>query len=264
MLERFYDELAPYYTYIFQDWNASVEQQADILDQIFREHFGKDVHSILDAACGIGTQAIGLTQKGYRVTVSDISVGEIERARMEASRRGLEIAFHVADMRLLRQIFTAKFDLLIACDHAIPHLLGDDEMRQPFEEFYQVTADHGGCLISVRDYDALEWGGRKLYPRQVHDIPQGKIVVFDCWDFDGDSYDITMYMVEDTGGTTAKTHVIRGGRYYCVSISTLERLMKEAGFRRFIVIRDRYYQPVLIGLKGDQRASMVAGKQANA
>jgi SAM-dependent methyltransferase len=262
MLENFYDELAPYYTYIFQGWNASVERQANILDEIIREHFGQNVHSILDAACGIGTQAIGLAQKGDRVTASDISAGEIERAQTEASRRGLEIPFSVADMRKLRQAFPAKFDLVIACDNAIPHLLSDDETRQAFEEFHKVTADHGGCLISVRDYDALEKGGRKLYPRQVHDIPQGKIVVFDCWDFDGDFYDITMYIVEDTGETTARTHVIRGGRYYCVSVATLERLMKEAGFQKVIVIRDRYYQPMLIGLKNEQHASTGEGKQA--
>ena len=249
MIGSFYDQLSPYYRYIFQDWNASVERQAMILDQVIRENFGNNVRSVLDAACGIGTQAIGLAQKGYQLTASDISDGEIEKARSEASQRGLDIRFGVADMRSLQDTFPTKFDLVIACDNAVPHLLSDDEIRQAFREFYRSTTEAGGCIISVRDYAAMERGGRKLYPRQVHDIPQGKIVVFDCWDFDGDFYDITMYIVEDTGQATATTHVIRGGRYYCVSISKLEMLMKDAGFRTVITLKGRFYQPLLIGLK---------------
>ena len=157
-------------------------------------------------------------------------------------------------MRNLQQTFQKKFDLVIACDNALPHLLSDDEIRQAFMEFYEVTSESGGCIISVRDYDAMERGGRKLYPRQVHDIPQGKILIFDCWDFDGDFYDITMYIVEDTGQATATTHVIHGGRYYCVSISKLVKLMREGGFGSVITLRDRFYQPLLVGLKTEQRS----------
>ena len=249
MIKSFYDQLSPYYKYIFQDWNVSVNRQATILDGVIHEYFGKNVHSILDAACGIGTQTIGLAQKGYRLTASDISEGEIEKARLEASKRNLNIHFCAADMRTLQQAFQTKFDLVIACDNAIPHLLSDDEIRQAFEQFHQITAESGGCIISIRDYDAMERGGTKLYPRQVHDIPRGKIVVFDCWDFDGDFYDITMYIIEDTGQAIVRTNVVRGGRYYCVSISKLEMLMKDAGFKTVVTLRERFFQPLLIGLK---------------
>src|SRR5574339_183594 len=102
MLESFYDQLSPYYKYIFEDWNASVDRHAGILDDVIHEYFGDSVHSILDAACGIGTQTIGLAQKGYQLTASDISAGELERARSEAANRKLTIDFHVADMRSLQ------------------------------------------------------------------------------------------------------------------------------------------------------------------
>lgn len=249
MTESFYDQLSPYYKYVFRDWNASVEGHAVILDGVIREYFGNHVRSILDAACGIGTQTIGLAQRGYQLTASDISKGELEKARLEALQRHLDIDFRVVDMRHLQQTFDTKFDLVIACDNAVPHLLSDEEIQQTFREFYQVTSESGGCIISVRDYEAMERGGRRLYPRQVHDIPEGKIVVFDCWDFDGEFYDITMYIVEDTGQATVNTHVIRGGRYYCVSISKLETLMKEAGFKTVITLKERFFQPLLIGLK---------------
>ncbi|MGZ9226820.1 MAG: class I SAM-dependent methyltransferase, partial [Anaerolineales bacterium] len=139
MIESFYDQLSPYYKYIFQDWNASVDRQATLLDGVIREYFGEEVHAILDAACGIGTQTIGLAEKGYWLTASDISAGELERARGEALQRGLNVTFFVANMRDLRKTIKAKFDVVIACDNAVPHLLSDAEIRQAFEGFYQVT-----------------------------------------------------------------------------------------------------------------------------
>src|SRR5512139_741485 len=123
MIESFYDQLSPYYKYIFQDWNASVERHAGILDGIIHEYFGDGVHSILDAACGIGTQTIGLAQKGYQLTASDISRKAIEKAQAETIQRNLDVTFQVADMRDLQKAFQTQFDLVIACDNAIPHLL---------------------------------------------------------------------------------------------------------------------------------------------
>ena len=249
MLQSFYDQLSPYYKYLFQDWDASVERQASALDQVIREYFGGHVRSILDAACGIGTQTMGLAQKGYELTASDISLGEIETARLEASKRNLNVAFGVADMRDLQKVYQRKFDLVSACDNAIPHLLSDDEIRRAFEQFYCVSSEQGGCLISVRDYATMEKDGRQFYPRHVHVSENGKIIIFDLWEFDGDYYDITIYIVEDAGTATAKTNVICGGRYYCISISKLETLMKEAGLKTIVVLKERIYQPLLIGLK---------------
>ena len=36
---------------------------------------------VLDVACGIGTQAIGLARRGFAVTASDVSAGAVRRAR---------------------------------------------------------------------------------------------------------------------------------------------------------------------------------------
>jgi len=249
MIESFYDQLTPYYKYIFRDWNASVERQSIILDEVIREYFGERVETILDAACGIGTQTIGLAQRGYLLTASDISKNEIEKARQEAFQRNLNIAFGIADMRELVRVYKTKFDLVIACDNAVPHLLTDDDILRAFRQFHRVTTESGGCIISVRDYDSIERGGKMLYPRLAHETPQGKIVVFDCWEFDGDYYDITMYIVEDDGQPVVKTHAIRGGRYYCISISKLEKLMKSVGFERVITLKDRFVQPLIIALK---------------
>lgn len=60
MIESFYNRLSPYYKYILQDWNASVDRHADILDGVIHDYFNDDIHSISYAACGIGMQTIGI------------------------------------------------------------------------------------------------------------------------------------------------------------------------------------------------------------
>ncbi len=52
----FYDELADDYHLIFADWNASIARQASVITALLHDH-GMASGTILDASCGIGTQA---------------------------------------------------------------------------------------------------------------------------------------------------------------------------------------------------------------
>lgn len=251
MTEAFYDNLAPYYKYIYPDWDKSIQRQAKELDSVIREYFGTDPLSILDVSCGIGTQSIGLAAIGYEVTASDISSIEIDHAQLEAVRHGVQIKFTVADMRQVWEIHKKQFDIVVACDNSIPHLLSNDEILAAFRQFHKCTKPQGGCIISVRDYAQFEVkdGQKMMYPRLVHLTDEGQIAIFDVWDISGDYYEITTYVVEDSGKPNASTQVIRGGKYYCVQILTLENLLLDAGFRSINLLRDRFFQPILVAKK---------------
>jgi SAM-dependent methyltransferase len=254
MIESYYNQLAPFYRYLYPDWEKSVLRQAFVLDNVIREFFGTQVRRVLDAACGIGTQSIGLAELGYQVVASDISETELALAKQEASKRSLRVNFLLADMRELRQIHQARFDLVIACDNAIPHLLSEEDILSVLQQFYACTTEEGGCIISVRDYANMDLQGRKFYPRTIHQTPDGRVVLFDIWEFDGAYYDFTTYILEDRGERGMSTHAIRGGRYYCVTIAALERLFRQAGFDHVIIEREKYHQPLLVGMKSNPRA----------
>lgn len=249
MIESYYNQLAPFYRYLYQDWEKSVLRQALVLDNVIREFFGTQVRRVLDAACGIGTQSIGLAELGYQVVASDISETELGLAKQEASKRSLRVNFLLADMRELRQIRQGRFDLVIACDNAIPHLLSEEDILLALQQFYACTTEEGGCIISVRDYANMDLEGRKFYPRTIHQTPDRRVILFDIWEFDGAYYDFTTYILEDRGAGGTSSHAIRGGRYYCVTIAALERLFRQAGFNHVIVEREKYYQPLLVGMK---------------
>ena len=247
-VEAFYDGLAPIYHLIYPDWEASIQRQAGALDSLIREHWGERKLRILDVACGIGTQALGLAGLGHTVTASDLSLAAIERARVEAARRSLAIDFSIADMRGLPARFRGEFDLVIACDNAVPHLLSDAELLRAFEQMFACTRPGGGCLITVRDYDREERAGVQMKPYGARDVDGKRYLIFQVWDFDGPRYDLAMYFVEDRGGPTCLTRVMRA-QYYAVGTDKLRALLRQAGFVQVERLDGRFYQPVLLGKK---------------
>src|SRR5215813_13575400 len=139
MTTDFYNQLSPFYHLIFPDWQATITRQAAALDAIIKEHFGDTIKEILDVTCGIGTQTLGLAQLGYQLTASDLSPSAIERAREEATKRHLDVQFSVADVREAYANHQRQFDLVIACDNSLPHLLTDEEILIAFRQMYACT-----------------------------------------------------------------------------------------------------------------------------
>jgi SAM-dependent methyltransferase len=252
MVENFYNQLAPQYKNLYQDWDESIAKQASTLDRVIKEYFGDRIKTIRDVACGIGTQALGLSELGYRVIGSDISPDAIDLAQKEAELRNLKIDFSVMDLRKIIETEPEPVDLVLACDNVIPHLMSKKEILRTFKSFYKIAAPEGGCLISVRDYAQLKWeaGEIRLVPRLVRQIDDGKIIVFDVWEFSADAYEITVYILEDVYGEELKITAAKGGQYFCVGIDTLEYLFLQAGFRKVVTIRDRYFQPLILAKKG--------------
>ncbi|MDQ3172253.1 MAG: class I SAM-dependent methyltransferase [Acidobacteriota bacterium] len=242
----FYDRLTPLYHLIYPDWEASITKQASDLNSIIKEYWGDSVKSILDVACGVGTQSLGLASLGYAVTASDLSSSAVARARKEAEARKLRIDFSVADMREAYTHHRMQVDLVIACDNAVPHLLRDDDLLGGFRQFYQCAEPGGGCLISVRDYEKEERAGVQVKPYGLRVEGETRYLVFQVWEFHGSIYDLSMYFVEDRGEADCVTHVMRT-KYYAVGADKLMSLMTDAGFSDVQRMDGRFFQPVIIG-----------------
>ena len=252
MTQDFYDELAPYYHLLYPDWNASIRRQSHGLAEVLTEFGVLPGDELLDAAAGIGTQALGLAQLGYRVTASDLSSGAIARARDEANARGLYISFVVADLRHLSRVFDRRFRAVIACDNAVPHLLCDDDIRAAFVECRRLLDPGGVFLISVRDYASIErrspdhrsYGSRAVDDR-IYTAEQ-------VWRWVGNEYDLTLRLTEQRGSDDVIVHEFRS-RYYAVDLATLARLLVEAGFAS-VARRDEYFfQPLLVAVNAPAR-----------
>lgn len=244
----FYSDLTPFYHLIYPDWEKSTARQASELDVIIKQNWGGDVSAILDVTCGIGTQSLGLAALGYKVTGSDLSSREIERAKREAAARGLNISFSTADMRSVFTHHGCRFDVVISCDNAVPHLLSDDDILSALCQFYKCLHPGGGCIITTRDYDAEDLSGRVMKLFGVREENGIDYLIFQKWDCRGELYDLSMYFIEDNGTPDCKTRVMRS-KYYAVGTQKLIRLMTAAGFQNVARLDGMFFQPVFIGTR---------------
>ena len=243
-VRAFYDSVAEQYHLIFEDWERSVERQADVLAPLLSQRWS-DARHVLDAAVGIGTQALGLAARGFRVTGSDLAPAAVARARREARSRRLQLELACADFRAL-PFADGSADVVIACDNALPHLLSTSEIRRALAELRRCVRPGGGCLVSMRDYPSppapgtvesrpygvREWNGARYFAEQE-------------WRWEGETYRLALRIrpvgASPGGWFEAET------TYLAVPVDVVQALMVDAGFAEVQRLDGVYYQPLLIG-----------------
>lgn len=195
--QTFYNNLATQYDKLFLDWQETTREQAKILDKIFKNNgFDKNA-SILDCACGIGTQAIGIAALGYNVTASDFSEGALAEAEKRAKDNDVKICFKQADFCALADTFTEKFDIVIAMDNALPHMLTSGDLENAIKSITEQINPNGIFVASIRDYDSLLMDKPPYSSPYIHKTDKGQRVSFQTWVWNGDNYKLTQYIVDD-------------------------------------------------------------------
>ena len=197
--QSFYDNMASQYDKLFLDWEATTHEQAKILERIISDHGLKRDARVLDCACGIGTQAIGLAALGYDVTASDISDGELAEARARAEKGGVRIRFEHADFRALSDVFDGGFDVVMAMDNALPHMLTSEDLASAIGSISRQVRPGGIFVASIRDYDELLKRKPPYSPPYIHKTAEGQRVSFQTWEWEGESYRLVQYIIDDEG-----------------------------------------------------------------
>lgn len=197
--QTFYDHLASQYDKLFQNWQSTTREQAVILEKLFQEYGFDRTANILDCACGIGTQAIGLAALGYSVTASDISEGELAQAKVRAADNRVSIRFARADFCALSETFTEQFDIVICMDNALPHMLSKSALETAIRSITNQMAAGGILVASIRDYDALLLEKPPYSPPYIHKTEQGQRVSFQTWTWENEGYKLTQYIIDDEG-----------------------------------------------------------------
>jgi glycine/sarcosine N-methyltransferase len=248
--EGFYDDLAEHYHLIFEDWGRSVERQATILGPLLERYTSLPVPRILDCSCGIGTQTLGLAQRGHKIVASDLSRTAVARAQREAGRLGVEVQFHVADMRDLSSIPQQEFDVVLAADNALPHLLSEQDLERALQQMASKLRPGGILAATVRDYDHLIQERPAMQPPSFFGDSGSRRIVHQVWDWSGAEYDLHLYIsFEGSVGWTAKHYV---SRYRALLRADLAAALQKAGFTEVLWLEPAatsFYQPIVVARK---------------
>jgi glycine/sarcosine N-methyltransferase len=252
-----YDELSDDYHLIFENWEASMARQAETLGPILQRECGSAATiRVLDCACGIGTQALGLAKRGFAVTASDISPRAVARARAEALQRGLDIHLFVADILDLSSVSESDFDAVICMDNAIPHLESSEEVVRALRQIRTKLRPKGLLMASIRDYDRL------IEEKPVVQGPsfyadEGRRIVLQVWDWlDDRRYVFHLYITRETATDWQTLHA--AAVYRALKRDELTAALKQACFKNVrwqFPAESGFYQPIVLA-EADEAASV--------
>lgn len=249
IVQTFYDSMASHYDKLFEDWQATTCEQAEILDRLFRAYGFDRQTPVLDCACGIGTQAIGVAALGYPVTASDISTAELEEAKVRAEKNHVRIDFRKADFCALSDTFEERYPIIMAMDNALPHMLTAQALEQAVGSIVGQLAENGIFVASIRDYDALLESKPPYSPPYIHQTEKGQRVAFQTWRWEGALYYLTQYIIEDED-------TLQIGKFDCayraVTRQELTDLLLANGCREVewkFPEETGFYQPIVIARK---------------
>ena len=247
--QTFYDNLATQYDKLFLDWQSTTQEQAVILERIFREGGFDRSAAVLDCACGIGTQAIGLAGLGYSVTASDISGGELAEAKLRAEKNGVSLRLEHADFCALEETFPEQFDIVICMDNALPHMLSAEALERAIRSITGRMAPGGLFVASIRDYDALLESRTPYSPPYIHKNEQGQRVSFQTWEWEGDHYRLIQYIIDDGQALQVSKFACE---YRATRRQELTDLLRASGCGEVVWLfpeESGFYQPIVVAKK---------------
>lgn len=255
--EEFYDALAPEYDLLFGDWWAAARWQGDVIAGVLSSQGVRPPARVLDCTCGIGTQALPLAALGYRVTATDISLSAIERLRVEAAARGLDMAVNRADVREVRAAVTGSFDAVLACDNSLPHLLSDADLEQALRSIMACLGEGGVLVASVRDYDALRRTRPAGVPITLHGDRGARHGAGQSWRWseDGDAVDITLFTFREQADPCWQASAFET-RYRALGRKELSAALRRVRFRSVRWLEPKvsgYYQPIVMARPDEGR-----------
>lgn len=244
---EFYEQLASTYHLMFADWDVSMHYQGKLISNFLPSP--EEVGPVLDCACGIGTQTLPLAALGYKMEGVDLSISEVERAKKEATIRGLSIDFRQDDMRQLTTASLQHYGAVIAMDNALPHLESEEEILAALKAMKDRLKEGGHLLLSLRDYDRLMKERPNFTPPNFFQDGKYRRIVHQIWDWqDERNYVLHLYITYETSKGWTSHHFI--GRYRAIGVHEVVSLMKSVGFidiQMFIPEETGFYQPIIQG-----------------
>lgn len=253
-VRHFYDDLAADYDLIYPDWNAEIERQGGAIHTIIRDRLsdrmgdqlGGSALDVLDCACGIGTQALGLAARGHRVAATDLSERAARRAAAEAGRRGVALLPGVADMRRL-PFADAAVDVVLCADNSVSHLATPDGLLAALRQMHRVLRPGGLLVLTVRS-EVVRRTHPTTGPVGVTHTPAGRVITFQLWTWqeDGEHYDMEHIQLHPSGDSWQVR--VRRAPSWALLHDQLGELVEVAGFEELSWLQPEqsgFFQPVL-------------------
>ena len=160
-----YDALAASYDGLMVD--GSYLKRADWLERLFKKS-RIPVESVLDLACGTGTIACLLAQRGYRVIATDVS----EEMLAQASAKAAVLEEH-APLFLLQSMprlrLAEPVDAVVSTVDSLNYLTRERDIRETFRRVYRWLKPGGQFIFDVNSPYKLRRMDGQMYMDETED-----------------------------------------------------------------------------------------------
>jgi SAM-dependent methyltransferase len=110
--------------------------------------------TLLDLACGTGRHATEFASLGYSVTGVDFNPTLVERARVNATERGVDVHFLERDIRRL-ELGDERFDAITCLFDSIGYLLTNERLLEAFGSAREHLAPDGALVLEFLHAPAM-------------------------------------------------------------------------------------------------------------
>lgn len=148
------DDIADFYdAYGEREWERLDRDfhhrlEFEVTTEYLTEHLPDSGH-VLDVGGGGGRYAVWLAERGYDVTLVDVSERQVEIAGEKAREHGVEdrVTTQQGDVRALG--LDKQFDATLCLGGALSHVLDSEEREAAVSELRRVTRSGGPVFVSV-------------------------------------------------------------------------------------------------------------------
>jgi glycine/sarcosine N-methyltransferase len=237
----FYDAIADFYPLFYKDWDIQLEREGLTLRSIFRN---KGVETILDVACGPGTQTIPLAKLGFSVVGVDPSIEMLKKAQRTADEYDASAEWHRADFLSLMDVIDGPFDAIVCKGNSLPHLLTDEEIEITIQTFFELLRPGGVLVIGLRDFEMMLTHRPRFLPGFDHqDDDDTEFITFDIWEWEnGPPIIATQNLFIVRGEGKDYQTVKRTVQFRPLSTDELQVVLLEHNFEEIDQTSDRWEQ----------------------
>lgn len=119
---------------------------------------------VLDCACGIGTDALALARRGFKVTATDGSSSMVARAGRRLAGYASQVSVMQSRWEELPTRLTERFDLAICLGNAMVHAGSRPGMVESLEAIRSVLKPNGKIVVDSRNWELMYGSWPRIIP----------------------------------------------------------------------------------------------------
>ncbi len=176
VVRRYYDQN------VEKEWNrlAQPYRRLELVStlRLVEEHFPA-AGRVLDVGGGPGRYTIELAQRGYRVTLIDLSLEAIRFARAKLDELGLQVeAAEQGEACDLSSLSSATFDAALLLG-PMYHLVDEADRRAALRELHRVLRPGAPAIVSFLNPWGILRSGLSEFPTHYRDEPHIRVLLDD-------------------------------------------------------------------------------------